>query len=174
MTAIDNTPINKNFLSPLNFRFQLKRAPNLNFFIQKINLPGMAIPETEQPNPFVSIPRSGDHIEYDTLTATFKVDEDLANYLEIHDWLRGLGFPESYSEYEKLSRGNSFEGKGIHSDITLLILNSTKLPNFEINFVKCFPVSLSELIFDTTTTDVDYLEATVEFRYDLYNIIKST
>ena len=41
MTAIDKTPTNKNFLSPLNFQFQLKRAPYLNFFIQSINIPGV-------------------------------------------------------------------------------------------------------------------------------------
>ena len=30
---------------------------------------------------------------------TFLVDENLENFQEIHGWMRGLGFPESYTEY---------------------------------------------------------------------------
>ena len=41
MTAIDNTPENRNFLSPLNFKFSIKKSPNMNFFLQKVNLPSI-------------------------------------------------------------------------------------------------------------------------------------
>jgi hypothetical protein len=174
MAATDNTPINKNFLSPLNFRFQLKRAPHVNFFIQKINLPSININETNYGNPFVKIPISGEHIDYGTLSVTFKVDEELENYLEIHNWLRGLGKPQSFKEYGDLAKQEKITGGGIASDISLIILNSTKLPNYEIVFIDSFPVSLSSLDFDTTREDVDYLEATVEFKYTLFNIEKIT
>ena len=30
---------------------------------------------------------------------TFLVDENLENFQEIHGWMYGLGFPESYTEY---------------------------------------------------------------------------
>jgi hypothetical protein len=39
MTAIDDNPANRNFLSPINFKFRIKKAPNLNFFVQKISVP---------------------------------------------------------------------------------------------------------------------------------------
>ena len=40
MSAIlDQTPSNRNFLSPLNFKFTIKKAPHVNFFIQKVNVP---------------------------------------------------------------------------------------------------------------------------------------
>ena len=52
MSAINNTPENKNFLSPLNFRFQIKKAPNVNFFIQKVNIPQIELPQVDTPNPF--------------------------------------------------------------------------------------------------------------------------
>ena len=45
MAALDKTPANKNFLNPLNFKFQIQRAPNVNFFIQKINIPSITLPE---------------------------------------------------------------------------------------------------------------------------------
>jgi hypothetical protein len=42
MSSIDNTPENKNFLSPLNFRFQIKKAPHVNFFVQSVNIPAIS------------------------------------------------------------------------------------------------------------------------------------
>ena len=30
------------------------------------------------------------------------VDEDLVNYMEIQNWIRGLGFPESLNEFTDL------------------------------------------------------------------------
>ena len=85
MSAIDGTPTNKNFLSPLNFRFQIKRAPHINFFIQQVNIPGIGVPEVQTPNPMVQIPYPGEHLTYDTLSITFAVDEDLHNYMELHN-----------------------------------------------------------------------------------------
>lgn len=174
MTALDKNPTNHNFLSPLNFKFQIKRAPHINFFIQEINLPSISIQPKDVGNPFVKIPYPGDHIDYSILTVKFKVDEDLKNYLEMHSWLRGLGFPKSFEEYSTLSNQNQLEGKGLRSDISLIILNSTKLPNYEITFTEAFPTSLSELVFSTTEQTVNYMTATVDFRYILYNIEKIT
>ena len=30
------------------------------------------------------------------------VDENLTNYMEIQNWIRGLGYPEAISQYAKL------------------------------------------------------------------------
>lgn len=174
MSATDNTPVNKNFLSPLNFKFQLKRAPHINFFIQKVNFPGLTIMPTQQPNPFVKIPISGDHIAYDELKILFRVDEDLQNYLELHSWIRGLGFPEKYAEYRELAGQEKHTGGGLESDISLIILNSTKLPNYELTFRDAFPVSLSELVFNSTDSDVEYIEASAVFKYTLFDLKKIT
>ena len=56
------------------------------------------------------------------------------------------------------------------SDITLLVTTSAMNPNIEITFFDCFPIDLSELSFDSTSADVDYLTATVTFanrRFDV-------
>ena len=49
MSALDSNPANKNFLSPLNFSFRIKKAPYTNFFIQKVNVPRMFLPEVTVP-----------------------------------------------------------------------------------------------------------------------------
>ena len=34
-------------------------------------------------------------MQFDDLTLRFMIDENLENYMEIQNWMRGLGFPES-------------------------------------------------------------------------------
>ena len=101
MTAIDNTPSNKNFLSPLNFKFQIKKAPHVNFFIQKVNIPSISIETNPSPNnPFVKTPIPGEHISYSDLSISFKVDEDLTNYMELHNWIKALGKPQNFEQFK--------------------------------------------------------------------------
>ena len=170
MSALDHQPTNNNFLSPFNFKFQIKKTPNLNFFVQTVNIPGISIPPVDQHNPLVAIPHSGDHIMYDEILMSFKVDEDLANYLEIHNWIRALGFPERYAEYRALSKLAQTSGLGIKSDISLLVLNSNQVPKFNVVFKDAFPIQLSSIIFDTTQEDLMYIDASATFRYRNYDI----
>lgn len=170
MSAIDNTPENKNFLSPLNFRFFIKRAPHVNFFIQKVNIPDMTLRAPIYPNPMVKIPIPGDHIDYNDLEITFKVDEDLQNYLEIHNWIKGLGKPIDFEGYKALEQKGVTTGEGIYSEISLMILSSTKMPNYEIVFSDAHPVSLSGAVVNTIDENVNYVEATATFKYSYYEI----
>jgi hypothetical protein len=171
MSAIDNRPDNLNFLSPLNFKFVLKRAPHVNFFLQKVNLPQITInPTPTYPNPLINVPLAGEHITFSPLSITFKVDEDLQNYLEIFNWIKALGDYGRDGDYGKLQNANPGSDSGLYSDISLMILSSTKMPNFEITFMDAFPTTLTAMTFNTTDPDVQYIEAQVEFRYTLYEI----
>jgi hypothetical protein len=172
MSAIDNTPSNKNFLSPLNFTFQIKKAPHVNFFIQKVNIPSIALRSIETSNPFVKLPYPGDHIDFGELKIVFKVDEDLQNFLEIHNWMKALGKPEDFAQYKAISNIPSYTGEGIYSDISVIILSSSKVANYDISYADAFPVSLSDLNFTTTDNDVNYIEASATFKYSYYNITK--
>ena len=172
MSVVDNRPENMNFLSPLNFKFQIKRTPSLNFFVQKVNLPGLTLPNIDENTPLIRIPYPGDHLLFDELVVTFKVDENLINYMEIHNWLRGLGKP-SYEEYKNLKSKSIYTGESLNSDISLSILTSYKNPNYEVIFTDAFPVSLSGIDFTTTAEDISYLEATATFKYLTYTIKKT-
>jgi hypothetical protein len=171
MTAIDNTPENKNFLSPLNFRFLIKKAPHVNFFIQRVNIPAISLTSPEPNNPFVKTPIPGDHLEFGELSISFKVDEDLQNYLEIHNWIRALGKPESFELFKEIQDKPTITGDGIYSDISVLVLSSTKMPNYEIVYADSFPTRLSELEFNSTDDSVNYITASATFKYTYYNII---
>ena len=41
---------NRNFLSPLGYKFVLSRAPKVAFFANSANIPGIELGTTEQPN----------------------------------------------------------------------------------------------------------------------------
>lgn len=171
MTAIDNTPQNLNFLSPINFKFMLKRAPHINFFIQKINIPGLSLASIDVSNPLIKVPYAGEHLNYEELSISFKVDEDLQNYMEINTWLKSIG-KRDYNSYNTISQKSALSGEGLFSDISVSILNSHRMPNYEVVYREAFPISLSDIQFDVTADDVDYITATADFRYIFYDINK--
>ena len=168
MSAI-NVPANKNFLSPLGFRFVLTRAPNVSFNIQNVRIPGLTLNEITTPTPFIRIPNS-DGLVYNPLSITFRVGEDLDDYLEIHNWMVGLGAPESFDQYKALQNLEPGNPQGIYSDITILIMNSSMRPNIKVVFEDAFPLSIGDLEFNTTDTDVNYIQCTAEFTYLKYKI----
>lgn len=171
MSALLDVTSNKNFISPLGFKFLIKKLPNVNFFCQTANLPGISFTNTaDYPNPLTVIPFAGDHIQYNSLILNFRVDENLKNYLEVHEWIKALGFPDSFQRYASLASKPPSSGDGIKSDASLIITTNGKIPQIEINFQDIFPISLSDLDFDVTMTSVDYITARAEFKYTLFHI----
>jgi len=170
MSAITDTPSNRNFLSPLNFTFKIQRAPHVNFFIQKVNLPGLSVQPIMVSNPMIKVPYSGEHLSYEEFKITFRVDEDLQNYMEIYNWIIGLSKPDNYDEYKNLQNQKPYTGGGIVSDLNLTLLTAARNSNYLITFVDAFPVSLDSLQFDTTSSDVNFLDVTASFRYTSFNI----
>jgi len=171
------TPLeNRNFLSPVGFKFSLKRAPGVAFFCNQANIPSMDLGIAEQPTYLRNIPTPGDKIQFGDLTLRFLVDEDLVNYMELQRWIRGLGYPENMDEFRKLE-GEAVlpanfgqAGDNIYSDGTLQILSSNLVPSFQVVFNDLFPYTLSTVTFDATDTDIEYFTADVSFKYTIYNL----
>jgi len=176
-TALDNQIQNRNFLAPVGFKFTLNRAPKVAFFSNSANIPDINLGVAIQPNYLNDIPIPGDKMEFGDFTLRFLVDENLENYMEIQNWIRGLGFPESLKEiYDWQNSNEKFEQPNrsqmnLYSDGTLIVLNSNQNLNFQVVFRSMFPYSLSTLDFDATDQDIQYLTADVSFKYMLYNIV---
>lgn len=164
-TALDKQPLNTNFLNPLNFRFSIKRAPNINFFVQKVTLPSLTLPEIDVPTIFHHIPIPGRELTFGDFSISFKVDEDFQNYAELYNWIIALGSPENFEQYANIAAQSIVSGNGITSDITLLVLNALQNPNYEFTMTDAFPKSLSDVVFDTTNPNVTYVTATAVFHY---------
>lgn len=184
MSSLDKQPTNANFLSPLGFRFIVDKLPNVNFFCQSASLPSVSLAETEIPNPLVRLPYAGTKLTYAPLDIRFRVDEDMKNYLEVYDWMKGLGTPESTDQYKALNAaagsarptaGFSPAGnimQGAFSDGSVVVMTSAQNPNIRIGFVDLFPTNLSPLQFDVTQQDVAYLEADATFTYRNFTVVQ--
>ena len=59
------------------------------------------------------------------------------------------------------------------ADGTLRILNSNFNEIAKVKFLDMFPVSLSSLDFDATSTDVNYFTAQATFKYTVYQLTSS-
>ena len=171
------TPIdNRNFLAPTGFKFSLKRSPGVAFFCNQANIPSLDLGIATQPSYLKDIDVPGDKIQFGDLTLRFLVDEDLVNYMEIQNWIRGLGYPESLQEFNELEKEAVLPsnygrvGDNIYSDGTLQILSSNLVAKFNVNFKDMFPYSLSTITFDATDTDIEYFTADVSFKYTIYNL----
>lgn len=168
MSAIDNTPTNLNLQGPQHFKFIMNRAPMTEFFLQKCNIPDITMPSSKQPTFFNSIPHPGNELNYGPLNISFLLDENWNNFLEIHNWLRGIAGPENDQEYKKL--GDEALGFGVKSDIQILVLSSKKNPTIKFTYVDAFPTSLRGFMFDTTRTDAPQVGIQATFLYTLYNV----
>jgi hypothetical protein len=165
---------NLNFLSPLKFAFTIKKLPQVNFYVQSLVLPSITVQPNMQPTPFVKLPIPGDHVDYGEVQITFKVDEDMANYLEIFNWLTAIGFPENFGQYKALAdkdaRQNVGGTDGIMTDGTIIIYNSASNVNMQVKLINMFPTGLMDLLFDLKQVDVDYIEATATFAFERMQI----
>ena len=167
---------NRNFLSPVGFKFTLNRSPKVAFFSNSANIPGLTLGIANQPSYLKDIDTPGDKITFNDLTIRFLVDENLENYMEIQNWIRGLGYAESLNDIYNLQKEQTFvdtsdsKMMNIFSDATLHILTSNSRPNFKLKFRDVWPYQISDLQFDATDTDVEYLTAEATFKYTIYNI----
>jgi len=172
----------RNFLQPQGFRFQVARAPKVTFFGNSVNIPGITLRTTTQTTPGLKdIDLPGEIIDFEDLTLRFLVDEDLQNYQEIQNWIRGLGFPESLQEIYDLQdqkvgtvRDGVTKTMNLYSDGTLTILDAMQHENFKVKFQDLFPYSLSTIQFDATLSDTEYFTAEVSFKYLNYTIVKGS
>ena len=161
-------PDNQNFLSPVGFRFVINKLPNVQWFIQSVNLPGVTFGSITHSLPFRGTNPPGDSYDYEPLNVRFKVDEDLANWTELQNWMVGLGFPDDYDQYADLLATRRGGVDPRFSDATLTLLDSNMRPNYAITFEDVFPISLSSLEFDSQSSDIDYITADVTFHFLTY------
>ena len=168
-------PSNLNPLSPNGFQFNITELPDLTFFAQQVNLPGLTFGDPMQANPFASAAIPGDHITYDTLNVQYIIDSELKNYLGIYNWLIALGFPQTYTQYTNYVSQQSAnfysELAKNYSDAVLQILTPNNGTAASIQFVDVFPVALESMIFNSTNTDVQYLVGSATFRYSYYRFL---
>ena len=168
---------NRNYLSPIGFKFTLAKAQKVSFFSNTAQIPGLSINAAEQPSYLRNVPQVGDKMDFQDFTLRFLVDEDLENYMQIQNWMRGIAFPESLNEIYTLKAGKTEnlmldpkDPDNLVSDGTLVVLDSSNNAQFMVKFNDLWPTELTTLQFDATPGDLDYFSAEVTFKYTIYEI----
>jgi len=189
-TSISRQPSKLDYTSPTQFRFLINQLPKVEYFTTEANIPGITLGDIELATPLKNIPLMGDKLTYEDLNITFIVDENLENYIEMHTWLTSIGFPsdrKQFSDFRSATSNVSTNTRGeskdigdvkastperaMYSDAMLTILTNKNNPVVECRFRDVFPTSLSGLTYSQNQTDVEYLTASVNFKYQIYEIV---
>lgn len=176
-TVQPSQPDNKNFLSPIGFRFSIQKLPNVNYFCTTASIPATTMGQIDTlDTPFIKLPMPGDKMLFDPLDLSFRIDEDLKNYQEIYDWLISLGYPDNFGQHARYQRSNATNAGAdtYFSDASLIIMTNQYKPNVEVKFTDLYPISLSSVEFTIENTDVAYLNAQVSFAYRSYTLTTIT
>ena len=186
-SPIARQPDQLDYASPTQFRFGIHQLPKVEFFTVSANLPGISADTVIHATPFKDIPTMGEKLEYENLSISFILDGYLENYISLHNWMVGIGFPENREQFRTFRDvtsktpaeggtpsvdiiGSATPDRAMYSDAFLQILSNKNNPIVEVNFENMFPISLSALDFSQAATDVEYMVATAEFAYQIYEI----
>jgi len=187
-SPLNRQPDKLDYNSPTQFRFMINQLPKVQFFTTAANIPDLTLGEAVIPTPYKDIPLMGDKLTFGNLDVSFIVDEYLENYITIHNWLIGIGFPKNRTQFSSFRSdtsnnpasaktvstdrvGKATPDRGMYSDATLTILSNKNNPLVEVRYADIFPVSLSGLNYSQDATDVTYQTAEISFRYKLYEIV---
>ena len=192
-SPLNRQPSKLDYSSPTQFRFLINQLPKVQYFTVAANIPGLTLSENQYDTPLKNIPLPGEKLEFEDLNITFIVDENLENYIEMNKWITAIGFPKDRSQFRDFrgvtsntsvaTRADfskqadvgavqaSTPERPIFSDSVMTILTNKNNPVVECRFSDCFPTSLSGLDYNQNVTDVDYLTASVSFKYTLYEIV---
>ena len=180
-------PDKLDYASPTQFKFGIHQLPKVEFFTLSANVPGISADTVTQPTPYKDIPIVGDKLNYENLSITFLVDEYLENYISLHNWMTGIGFPTDRQEFRTFRDvtsntpasgktpptdlvGKAIPDRALYSDAYLMVLSNKNNPIVEVNFQNVFPVSLGALEFTQSVTDIEYMTVTADFAYQIYEI----
>ena len=172
---------NRNFLSPIGFKFTIDRMRGVDFFCQSANIPAMNLGSADTGTRLNKIRNPGDELVYEDLYLRFLVDENMKNWYQVANWMREIATPYSTKEF-RYNRGtlqseNKREATYDYAtannqwrcDCSLLILSSNYRVVSEVVFRDAWPTALSTLNFDASSSDINYFTAEVALRYNYYD-----
>lgn len=153
---MSNLTNNLNFLSPTGFKLVINRNrfANLEYFATSVTLPSLNLGIVDVAKNQHRGHMQGD-VTIDDLSIRVAIDEDLVVYREVFEWII-----ENRDSLNPLTY-----------DATLIILTSHNNPNRSIKFKNIFPTSIGSLEFNTQSSDIEYLQADISFRYDEFEFV---
>ena len=152
-------------LQPL-FKLTFDKLPNVAYTSYSVSLPAVSLNQILQPTPFRDRPIPGDKLNFEPLTLNYIVQENLANYLELYNWMKGIGRTtdtEDYKNYKALNQNQ-------YSDGQLVILSNKYNPLVKVTFVDCWPTNIGTLTYDAQASEAVTITSDVTFNYSYFKV----
>lgn len=160
----DNMSSNMNQMSSNRAVLQIPGLSNTTYTIINFKLPSITLPAARVQSPFAINPWMGDKLEYDPLDVDILVSADMKNWLELHDWIRGLGAPKTKEEF--------VQKELTYIDSYVTVYSAQNNPMFKFKFLDCVPVLLSGVEFGELMTETDVRICNFRLEYSRYDIIR--
>jgi hypothetical protein len=176
MTALNRAPQNQNLLQATKFIMTFNRMPTISYFCQSVSLPGISVGQAQIPYPSITVFSPGNQISFNNFNVVFTIDEEMKSWKEIYNWILSFASPKGTDERNKLTtQQNQYNMGGDankqYSDGTLTVLNALNNPVARIQFYNMFPVSLSDIQFDTKLSADDIVTGDATFVFERYEFI---
>lgn len=168
MTVITRSPENTNLLQPTKFLLTFSRIATTQYFCQTVNLPGVSLGEIVRVTPFLDMYSPGTKLTYEPLEMEFMVDEELLSWKNLYDWFTSMADPDGF---EKRDVSRELQSIKYFSDATLTVLSALNNPILRIQYTNVFPLSISDIGFDTTRSADTIITAKATFRYQSYKYL---
>lgn len=163
MSNVSNT----NFLQPSGFKIVIDRQkfPNLSWFAQSVDHPSVGVPATNAAySRVVDVAVPGDKLEYSEVTFNVILDEEMAVYTEIYDWLKRM------VEYKYTPATDATdEFPPTECDISLIMLNSSNNEQRRFVYRNAFPTNIGNIPMAAESEPTPIL-VPISFRYLYFDI----
>lgn len=168
-------PADISILTSSGFLFEIQKYPEVTYYTQDVQLPTISLGTSLQASSVHDLKIPGDTMDFEDISVQFLVDAKMENYLAIHDWITGLGFPEGHEMYRKLMTNprnvnSSNDSMRMVSDCSLIVLDNNNKPLKKFNFIDAFPTQLSGLSFTSTSDTTINMIATMTLSYSYYTV----
>ena len=176
MTALTRLPQNTNYLQPSKFLLTFDRLGDVQYFCQTVNIPGVNLGQAPFNTPMLDVFVPDRKIIYNPLSIHFTIDESLNGWQQLHAWFRSIASPTSFDERNRLTSlqnaNKTSSSLNSYSDATLTILSALNNPILRVKFYNVFPITLSDILFDTTQSADDIITADCVFTFDYFDFEK--
>lgn len=152
ITGCDNGA-SLDFATQLDSKIIFTKYPGLELWTQSAPLPAITAIFPDIQGPRLRIPQASTSVAWENLNVTFLVLKNLSNYEIIHNWIT-----DSINQ----------KREDIVSDAVQIFMSGDKTPVKSVKYLNMYPISLSGLIQRTDEQAINYLQATVTFRYYFY------
>lgn len=169
MTVLNRNPINTNPLQPTKFLLTFSRIPDVQYFCQQVNVPGVELDEMVRHTPFLDMYSPGTKLKYDPFDVNFIVDEEMNSWKNLYNWFISIADPDGFEKRNDLSLTSK---QNLYlSDAILTVLSALNNPILRIEYRNVYPITMSDLEFNTQLSADTIMTCKSSFRYESYNYL---